>query len=112
MCNLLPTWFSNAKILRSSSQLIGTDVKSNISNYKFTSLVEIAPLCKDDLLYLPKSLAKSQSSISRLVLIKNIGEVMQVVDPANGQQGVISGDAFWRDQFRPLVTAARSRLKR
>jgi len=98
--------------VKKSKKLIGTDVKSNISNYKFTSLVEIAPLCKDDLLYLPKSLAKSQSSISRLVLVKNIGEVMQIVDPATGQSGVISGDAFWRDQFRPLITAARSRLKR
>ena len=98
--------------VKKSKKLIGTDVKSNISNYKFTSLVEIAPLCKDDLLYLPKSLAKSQSSINRLVLLKNVGEVMQVVDPQTGQQGIVSGDAFWRDQFRPLVTAARSRLKR
>ena len=52
--------------VKKSKKLIGTDVKSNISNYKFTSYVEIIPLCREDLLYLPKSLAKSQANMERL----------------------------------------------
>ena len=87
-------------------------MKSNISNYKFTSFVEIVPLCREDLVYLPKSLAKQMSSMSRLALVKNIGPVVQMVDPYSGQQGMLNGTSFWRNQFRPLISAARSRLTR
>ncbi len=98
--------------VKKSKKLIGTDVKSNISNYKFTSLVEICPLCKDDLLFLPKSVAKSQSSIARTVIVKNVGEVVQLVDPLSGQTGTLSGGTFWNEPFRPLITASRSRMTR
>jgi len=39
---------------KDSKKLIGTDLKSNVSNYKFTHFIDICPLCKDDLLHLPK----------------------------------------------------------
>jgi nonsense-mediated mRNA decay protein 3 len=38
--------------VKTSKKLISTDDKSNVANYKFTNLVEICPLCKDDLLFL------------------------------------------------------------
>ncbi|GMH50260.1 hypothetical protein TrVE_jg7954 [Triparma verrucosa] len=37
---------------------------------------------------------------------------MQIVDPVTGQIGTISGGDFWGNYFRPLVTAARSRMGR
>lgn len=98
--------------VKSSKKLIGTDDKSNVSNYKYTSLVEICTLCKDDLLYLPKKLATHIGNISRLVLVKNISNVIQVIDPLTGQTASIESDAYWRDPFRPIVTAARTRLMR
>ncbi|KAL9189135.1 hypothetical protein ACHAXT_011625 [Thalassiosira profunda] len=98
--------------VKSSKKLIGTDDKSNVSNYKYTNLVEICALCKDDLLFLPKKLATNIGNISRLVLVKNISNVIQVIDPLTGQTGNIEGDAYWRDPFRPVVTAARTRLTR
>mmetsp|Transcript_25379 Transcript_25379/g.54571 ORF Transcript_25379/g.54571 Transcript_25379/m.54571 type:complete len:627 (-) Transcript_25379:76-1956(-) len=98
--------------VKSSKKLISTDDKSNVSNYKFTNLVEICTLCKDDLLFLPKRLARQIGNISRLVLVKNISNVINVIDPLTGQMGNIDGDAYWRDPFRPVVTAARTRLTR
>ncbi|KAL3827372.1 hypothetical protein ACHAXA_003106 [Cyclostephanos tholiformis] len=98
--------------VKSSKKLIGTDDKSNVSNYKYTSLVEICTLCKDDLLYLPKEMARHIGNISRLVLVKNITNVIHVIDPLTGQTGTIESDAYWRDPFRPIITAARTRLTR
>ena len=98
--------------VKSSKKLIGTDDKSNVSNYKYTNLVEICTLCKDDLLFLPKKLARTIGNISRLVLVKNISNVIQVIDPLTGQTGNIESDAYWREPFRPIITAARTRLTR
>lgn len=50
--------------IKGSEQLISSDTHSNTSNYKFTYSVEIVPVCKDDLVALPKSLARSWGNIS------------------------------------------------
>lgn len=49
---------------KGSEQLISNDTHSNTSNYKFTYSVEIVPICKDDLVVVPKPLAKSWGNIS------------------------------------------------
>jgi nonsense-mediated mRNA decay protein 3 len=97
---------------KTSKKLIGTDDKSNISNYKYTNYVEICPLCKDDLLFLPIKTARNLGSISRLVLVKNISNVIHLIDPLTGQTASMTSDAYWRDPLRPLITAARSRMAR
>lgn len=95
-----------------SKKLIGTDDKSNVSNYKFTNYVEICPLCKDDLLYLPAKTARNLGNISRLVLIKNISNLIHFLDPMTGQTAPMTADAYWRQPLRPIITAARSRMTR
>ena len=97
---------------KDSKKLIGTDVKSNISNYKFTHLVEICPLCKDDLLHLPKKVATSLGSLARLVLVKNVSSVIHLVDPMTGQTATMHPETFYRKKFRPLIAAHRSHLTR
>jgi nonsense-mediated mRNA decay protein 3 len=95
-----------------SKKLIGTDDKSNVANYKYTNLVEICPLCKDDLLYLPARVARKMGNISRLVIVKNVSSVIHLLDPRTGQTAEMSDDVFWREPFWPLITAARSRMTR
>jgi len=97
---------------KESKKLIGTDDKSNISNFKFTNFVEICPLCKDDLLYLPSKVARQHGNISRLVLVKNITNCIHIIDPLSGQTAQMNVEVFWRDPFRPIITAARSRFVR
>mmetsp|Transcript_16303 Transcript_16303/g.23995 ORF Transcript_16303/g.23995 Transcript_16303/m.23995 type:complete len:603 (-) Transcript_16303:177-1985(-) len=104
--NVVPTQ------VKCSKKLIGTDDKSNISNFKYTNLVSICPLCKDDLLYLPAKLARTLGNISRTVLVKNISNLIHVIDPLSGQTASMSSEQFWRDPIRPIITAARSRLTR
>jgi nonsense-mediated mRNA decay protein 3 len=56
---------SNYPLVRSKSseQLLSSDTHSNTANYKFTYSVEIVPVCKDDLVVIPKELAKSSGNI-------------------------------------------------
>jgi nonsense-mediated mRNA decay protein 3 len=98
--------------IKQSKKLIGTDDKSNISNYKYTNFVEICPLCKDDLVFLPSRTARNLGNISRLVLVKNISNVIHLIDPLSGQQASMTNDGYWRDPLRPVVTAARSKMIR
>lgn len=92
--------------------MIGTDDKSNISNFKYTNFVEICPLCKDDLLYLPAKTARNLGNIARLVIVKGISNVIHLLDPLTGQTAQLLPDAYWRDPLRPVITAARSRMTR
>lgn len=98
--------------IKTSKKLISTDDKNNFSNFKYTNYVEICPLCKDDLLFLPTKMAQSLGSISRIVLVKSISNVIHLLDPCSGQTATLSNEAFWRQPLRPLITAARSRLAR
>jgi len=98
--------------MKTSKKLIGTDDKSNISNYKYTNYVEICPLCKDDLLYLPARTARNHGNISRLVMVKGISNVIHLIDPLTGQVAQMSAETYWRDPIRPVITAARSRMTR
>lgn len=96
--------------MKSSKKLISMDDKSNLANYKHTSFLEICPLCKDDMLYLPKNVAVSIGNISRLVLVKNISSWIHVIDPLTGQTASISSEMYWRMPFLPIITAARARF--
>lgn len=98
--------------VKTSKKLIGTDDKSNISNFKYTNFVEICPLCKDDLLFLPAKIARNLGNIARLVMVKNISNLIHLIDPLTGQTAAMSAETFWCNPIRPLVTAARSRMTR
>lgn len=51
-------------------------------------------------------------NIARIVLVKNVSNVIHLIDPLTGQTATLEPDVFWRDPIRPLVTAARARLAR
>ena len=74
--------------------------------------MEICPLCKDDLIFLPAKTARKLGNISRLVMVKSISNVINVIDPLSGQMGALESDVYWRDPIRPIITAARSRMDR
>jgi len=113
LINQLLTLISVALVkLKTSKKLIGTDDKSNISNFKYTNYVEICPLCKDDLLFLPAKLARNLGNIARLVMVKSISNVIHLIDPFSGQTAQMSPESYWRDPIRPIITAARSRMTR
>lgn len=60
----------------------------------------------------PIKLARNLGNIARLVLVKNVSNVIHLIDPLTGQTATLEPEVFWRDPIRPLVTAARARFTR
>jgi hypothetical protein len=67
--------------------------------------VEIVPICKDDLVVLPKELARNLADISPMVLVKGISAALCVVDPLTGERRDISTDKYWRHEFPSLMSS-------
>jgi len=51
-------------------------------------------------------------NIARLVLVKNVTNVVHLIDPLSGQTSQMSMEVFWREPIRPIIIAARSRFTR
>jgi nonsense-mediated mRNA decay protein 3 len=49
-------------------------------NNKYTSVVEIAPICKDDLVLLNKSFSKQLGGIGPIVLVYKISTYVHIMD--------------------------------
>ncbi|THH12156.1 hypothetical protein EW145_g200 [Phellinidium pouzarii] len=91
---------------KSSEQLLSTDTHTNISNYKFTYSVELAPICKDDLVCLPIKQARSLSNIAPLTICTRVGNALHLLDPATLQSVDVSASLYWRVPFEALASVS------
>ena len=76
--------------MKHSKKLVSADNHSNIFNFHYTYLVTLVPVCKDDLVLLPKRLAETHGNISRLVVAQRITSAVQFVDPLTAQTADVS----------------------
>ena len=67
--------------LKSSKQLHGTDVNNSIAYYQHTFNVEVPPVCKGDLVLLPRQLARDIAV--PLVLCTKVSASMTFIHPAS-----------------------------
>lgn len=89
---------------KSSEQLLSTDTHSGTANYKFTYSIEIAPICKDDLVCLPPKQARSLSNVAPLTVCTRVGNSLHLLDPATLQSVDVSSQVFWRTPFDALAS--------
>lgn len=66
--------------VKHSKQLISHDQKSNIVEYKYTYSVTIPKICKNDLVIIPKKLAKELGGCSQLLLCTKVADTMGFID--------------------------------
>lgn len=101
-------------LFRSKHQrsLLGPTTSRTFPTSNTPTLWKFVHYVKDDLLYLPEKMARNLGNISRLVMVKSITNAIQLIDPLSGQMALLSGDVFWRNPLRPIITAARSRMAR
>ncbi|CDW56515.1 60S ribosomal export protein NMD3 [Trichuris trichiura] len=86
-----------------SQELVSHDPHTNRYDYKHSYSVEIAPVCKDDIVCLPKQLASKLGSGSQLMICFRIGKVIHLVDPASAQVFEVSAPMYWRYPFRTIA---------
>lgn len=78
-----------------SEHLVSHDANSNVYNYKHTYSLEIAPVCKDDLVCLPLKTSAMLGGIGPLVLITKVSQSFFLVDPSTLHCAELSGSLFW-----------------
>ncbi|KAJ2318191.1 ribosome-binding protein, partial [Coemansia sp. RSA 2681] len=92
---------------KSSEQLISSDTHTSTSNYKFTYAVELIPVCKDDLVSMPKKTANALGQISPLVLCTRVGNAVHIIDFKTLQVAEITGLVYWRQEDITPVCSMR-----
>lgn len=85
-----------------AQELVTHDPHNNTYDYKHSFSVELVPICKDDLVCLPKKLAHSLGNISRLCLCSRISNLIHLIDPHTGQMAELSSTDYWRNPFEVL----------
>ncbi|KAJ1799062.1 ribosome-binding protein, partial [Coemansia sp. RSA 2399] len=92
---------------KTSEQLISSDIHNGTSNYKFTYSVEIIPICKDDLVAMPKKMANALGQIAPLVLCTRVGSSVHLIDTKTLQKAELSGMSYWRQESVKSVSGRR-----
>jgi len=90
-----------------SKELVSQDLKSNTYDYKYSFIVEIAPICKDDILFLPPKLCVALGGATPLQLCTKVGNTLHLVDPWSLRVVEINSTQYFRYNFPSLMSAAR-----
>ena len=89
--------------IKNSQELISHDTHTSKKSYKFTYSAYLVPICKDDLVALPISIAKQYGNITPLVMCHKIGTSIYLLDPQTLQTADISSAIYWRAPFTSLA---------
>lgn len=95
---------------KTTRQLISHDEQSGDSKYKYSNILELAPICKDDLVILPPKLMKSLGGIGPLILVYKVTTSVHIVDVHTMRTHEIDSSNYWKFMFKALAT--RDRLTR
>lgn len=87
--------------VNTSKTLISHDASDNTYKYKYTYVAEIIPLCKNDLVVLPKEF--NSGGIGPLVLVRKVSNVVTVMNPCTLQQSDILPDRYWKNTFKSFA---------
>ena len=90
---------------RSDKQLVSHDIHTSNYNYKYTFSVELAPVCKDDLVCLPPKVATSHGGIGPVVLCTRVTNALTMICPKTLQTAIIEAPMYWRMPFKAMMSS-------
>ncbi|KAL9653875.1 hypothetical protein ABK040_012935 [Willaertia magna] len=91
--------------MKTSERLVTHDASSNVFNFKYSFSLEIAPICREDLICLPKRLHVSMGGIGPFVLCTKVNKNLFFIDPTTLQTSEIDGALYWRQPFHATLTS-------
>lgn len=91
---------------KQGKQLVSHDASSNTYFHKYTISLTLAPVCKDDLVYLDKKQARSQlGGFSSLAVCTRVAAAgIALCDPFTGRTVNLSVEKYWKNPFSSLCT--------
>eukprot|EP01100_Stratorugosa_tubuloviscum_P005270 TRINITY_DN2372_c1_g1_i1.p1 TRINITY_DN2372_c1_g1~~TRINITY_DN2372_c1_g1_i1.p1 ORF type:complete len:557 (-),score=259.99 TRINITY_DN2372_c1_g1_i1:390-2018(-) len=90
---------------KTSERLISQDDNSNTYNHKYTFSVEIAPICKDDLICLPPKVASAYGNMNPLVVCLKVSSVIHILDPLTLKIVDIPTANYWKLEFQSIASS-------
>ena len=66
---------------RHDKQLVSHNANDNTYNYQYTFMVEIVPICKEDIVVLPFKVSQGMGGVGPLMLVTRVGSSFQLTDP-------------------------------
>lgn len=85
-----------------SKKLISHDVNSNTYNYKYTFSVEVVPVCKDNVVALPRQSAHSFGGIGQICVVNKVTQILHLIDPETCQITEVNATNYFKTPFLPL----------
>eukprot|EP01006_Ploeotia_vitrea_P016462 TRINITY_DN47143_c0_g1_i1.p1 TRINITY_DN47143_c0_g1~~TRINITY_DN47143_c0_g1_i1.p1 ORF type:complete len:524 (-),score=58.23 TRINITY_DN47143_c0_g1_i1:1647-3191(-) len=82
-----------------AEQLVSADLSSNVANIKHAFAVEICPICREDLVVLPKAYYTSMGGFGPLALCVKIGTHIVLMEPHTIKVSQIPGNLYWKQPF-------------
>ena len=70
-------------------------------------MTELAPVCRDDLVLLPKKLAKDLGGIGPLVLVYKISKFIHIIDVTTLRTFEVDPAVYWKSPFRAILSRER-----
>ncbi|CCW70171.1 unnamed protein product [Phytomonas sp. Hart1] len=91
---------------RDAVQLVSHDSKNNTAVQHYTYSLDIAPICRGDLVLLPYKdfYLKSMGGMGPLVLVHKVYSSIVFFDPKTLRAGEVTGSLYWKKPFPSLLT--------
>ena len=70
-------------------------------------MINLAPVCREDLVMLPKELAKQLGGIGPLVIVYKISKFIHIVDINSMRTFEVDAMAYWKYEFKALLSRER-----
>jgi nonsense-mediated mRNA decay protein 3 len=92
---------------RATKQLVSHDEQNSDFFTKYTNFIELAPVCRDDLVILAPKLQKALGGIGPLILIYKITTCLHVVDIKTMRTHEIANATYWSNMFTAICSRDR-----
>lgn len=87
-----------------SKRMISQDVHSNTYNNKHTFSLEIAPICRDNIVCLPHKLSKENGGFGPIAICTKVTRNIHLIDPKRGRTIDIDAVNYWRYPFKAICS--------
>jgi len=108
--------------VKTTQKLVSEDVRNNSAHIKHTTVCDIVPLCRDDLIICDKRAAKDGCAVGqlsgRLCLVNKISGFIQLVDASPSRNGIdlafadLHTEKYWRGEKYYNVVFSGKRMTR
>lgn len=84
--------------IKDSKELVSHDVHTSVYNYKFSYMLEMPKICKDDLIIMPKSLCKELGGVNPLGVCMKVTNSIHLYDPVTLRTYQMNAEQYFKNE--------------